>query len=89
MRVSATPTLDQSTSTLTCSVLVQSRCGTWEEPHTKWTKNWGLDTSVRATYWRSPPSPYRAVVGAETFLRFITVRTTTVVQAGSCTMTGA
>ena len=43
MRVLATPTLDQSTSGSTCSMLVHYDCGAGRSPHMGWTKKWGRD----------------------------------------------
>ena len=41
MRVLATPTLDQSTSGSTCSMVVHHDCGAGRSPHTDWTKKLG------------------------------------------------
>lgn len=43
MREQTTATLDQTTSTTTCPALVHRHCGSAFEPHSKWTKKWGLD----------------------------------------------
>ena len=45
MREQTTATLDQTTSTTTCPALVHRHCGSAFEPHSKWTKKWGLDTN--------------------------------------------
>ena len=44
MREQTTATLDQTTSTTTCPALVHRHCGPAFEPHSKWTKKWGLDS---------------------------------------------